>query len=247
MTTSNEHNNAPAVPQGWKLVPVEPSPEMMEAMPGMPAIGAPGDMDLKNKGWSLKAIQNRHRWIAALAATPAPAPAQEVADMVPRAALHEVERERDYYKSRAQTMYEHQEGEAWYWQGDGEDHPESWVNSLPVVIRADQLRELMAKPAQGVVIPQGYEVHELPPDYSGPVWIESQVRQLARQTACASQPTTDAGVVEDVYAQGWIAAAGWAMKPDLIADVDSPAYTNERDGRLMARGYAARAKGGKRV
>ena len=69
---------APAVPQGWKLVPVEPSPEMMEAMPGMPAIGAPGDMDLKNKGWSLKAIQNRHRWIAALAAAPTPAPAQDV-------------------------------------------------------------------------------------------------------------------------------------------------------------------------
>lgn len=58
-----------------------------------------------------------------------------------------------------------------------------------------------------------------------------------------AQPATDAGVVEDVYAQGWIAAAGWAMRPDLIADMDSPAYTNERDGRLMARGYAARAKG----
>ena len=75
---------------------------------------------------------------------PTPAPAQEVPDTVPRAALHEVERERDYYKSRTQDMYEYQNGEVWYWQGDGEDHPESWVNSLPVVIRADQLRELMA-------------------------------------------------------------------------------------------------------
>lgn len=68
--------------------------------------------------------------------------------------LEAAERERDYYKSRAQTMYEHQKGEVWYWQGDGEDHPESWVNSLPVVIRADQLRELMAKPA----VPQGEPV-----------------------------------------------------------------------------------------
>ena len=67
----------PAVPQGWKAVPVEPTQEMMEAMPSMPAIGVPGDMDLKNKGWSLKAIQNRHRWITALAATPA-APSQPV-------------------------------------------------------------------------------------------------------------------------------------------------------------------------
>ena len=81
---SNEHNHeakaapaVPAVPQGWKLVPVEPTQEMMEAMPSMPAIGVPGDMDLKNKGWSLKAIQNRHRWITALAATPA-APSQPV-------------------------------------------------------------------------------------------------------------------------------------------------------------------------
>jgi len=66
-----------AAPQGWKLVPVEPTQEMMDAMPSMPAIGAPGDMDLKNKGWSLKALQNRHRWITALAATPA-APSQPV-------------------------------------------------------------------------------------------------------------------------------------------------------------------------
>ena len=31
MTTSNEHNNAPAVPQGWRLVPIEPTREMLMA------------------------------------------------------------------------------------------------------------------------------------------------------------------------------------------------------------------------
>lgn len=62
---------APGVPDWFALVPVEPTPEMMEAMPSLPAIGAPGDMELKAKGWSLKAIQNRHRWLAALAAAQA--------------------------------------------------------------------------------------------------------------------------------------------------------------------------------
>ncbi len=38
------------------------------------------------------------------------------------------------------------EGGAWIWQGDGEDHPESMVDSLPVIIRADQLRALIAAP-----------------------------------------------------------------------------------------------------
>lgn len=30
-----------------------------------------------------------------------------------------------------------------------------------------------------ITLPQGYELHELPPDYDGPVWIEGQLRQLA--------------------------------------------------------------------
>lgn len=66
---------------------------------------------------------------------------------VPLDALYAVERERDYWRTRARAMLDHAEGTCWYWVGDGEDHLESLVNSLPVVIRADQLRELLARPA----------------------------------------------------------------------------------------------------
>lgn len=133
----NRKSTAPAVPQGYPVLPdyVEDAIERCKSMPGHP----PAWVDMMRS--MRKALG---------AATPAPAPAQEPVDMVPRAALHEVERERDWYKTRAQTMHEHQNGQVWYWQGDGEDHPETLVNSLPVVIRADQLRELIAKPAQEV-------------------------------------------------------------------------------------------------
>lgn len=33
----------------------------------------------------------------------------------------------------------------WIWQGDGEDHPESMVNHLAVLIRANDLRDLIAQ------------------------------------------------------------------------------------------------------
>ncbi len=58
----------------------------------------------------------------------------------------QMERDRDYWRQRAEMMRAHQEKECWYWQGDGHDHPESMVGSLQVVIRADQLRALMAEP-----------------------------------------------------------------------------------------------------
>ncbi|MFN3375506.1 MAG: hypothetical protein ACK40S_02995 [Burkholderiaceae bacterium] len=54
----------------------------------------------------------------------------------------EMERQRDHWRQRAQTMHEHQAGQVWYWQGDGGDHPESMVNSLPAVIR---LKDLLGK------------------------------------------------------------------------------------------------------
>lgn len=35
--------------------------------------------------------------------------------------------------------------DVWYWQGDGHDHLESMTHQLPIVIRAEQLRELLAE------------------------------------------------------------------------------------------------------
>lgn len=94
----------------------------------------------------------------ALANRPAPVEAEPVGepDTVPLDALHAAERERDYWKTRARAMLDHAEGTCWYWMGDGEDHLESLVSSLPVVIRADQLRELLARPAPSV--PEGWRI-----------------------------------------------------------------------------------------
>lgn len=46
-------------------------------------------------------------------------------------------------RARLQAIYEHQKKDCWYWQGDGQDHLESMVNTLPVVITAGQLRGLI--------------------------------------------------------------------------------------------------------
>lgn len=79
--------------------------------------------------------------------------------MVPIDALLSAESERDCWRTRAQTMIDHANGEFWGWQGDGEDHLESLANSLPVVIRADQLRELQAQqPSGGEVALHGKRV-----------------------------------------------------------------------------------------
>ena len=78
MTTSNEHNNAPAVPQGWKLVPVEPTRAMWAAVNKLDDEMAAGSYD--GKGCSIEQAWNCMLDFApdapALEATPAPAPAQ---------------------------------------------------------------------------------------------------------------------------------------------------------------------------
>jgi len=62
---------AQAVPEGWQLVPKEPTQEMCDAAPSLPAIHAIDDLPFKKSGWSMSAIVNRKRYLAMLAAAPA--------------------------------------------------------------------------------------------------------------------------------------------------------------------------------
>jgi len=68
---NNEHNNAPPVLQGWKLVPIEPTPEIIEAICHA--------KNLTRNG--LRAVMSDTElasiYRAMLAATTAPAPAQD--------------------------------------------------------------------------------------------------------------------------------------------------------------------------
>ncbi|WCK73162.1 hypothetical protein G6L96_018435 [Agrobacterium tumefaciens] len=54
----------------WQLVPKEPTHEMCEAAPSLPAIHVIDDLPLKKSGWSMSAIVNRKRYLAMLAAAP---------------------------------------------------------------------------------------------------------------------------------------------------------------------------------
>lgn len=56
-----------------------------------------------------------------------------------REAAKEIER----LKSEMAAYHAKTAGEYWTWQGDGEDHPESWCNSLVVLIRAVQPRDIL--------------------------------------------------------------------------------------------------------
>lgn len=55
----------------------------------------------------------------------------------------EMEEERNYFKNLNSTIQRHNQNDSWYWQGDGTDHIESMTYGLPVVIRAEQFRELI--------------------------------------------------------------------------------------------------------
>ena len=79
---SNEGKvDAPAVPQGWKLVPIEPTKEMLDA--GLKrkaqARWLDGALVLRARTENLRPAEEiaALQWEAMLAATPAPAPAQE--------------------------------------------------------------------------------------------------------------------------------------------------------------------------
>ena len=64
----------------------------------------------------------------------------------------------------------------------------------------------------------------------GGVYTEIQMLAYAREALAAQ--AVDAS---EIYKRGWVACAGWAKRPDLIADIDSPAYANERAARLATK------------
>ncbi len=128
-----------AMPDGWKLVPVEMTPEMV-------------DVALK---WGTK----RSEWAELLAAAPAAPPAAEQPDTVLRDKQHATD-----YKSKFEALVEHckrqdaviaelrydlnvvrlyQDAAVWFWAGDGTDNLETLA--CPVVINAGDLRALLGK------------------------------------------------------------------------------------------------------
>ena len=56
----------------------------------------------------------------------------------------EMEHQSTFYRKYADTLIRYQKNDYWCWQGDGADNLDSMASDLPVVIRASQLRELLA-------------------------------------------------------------------------------------------------------
>lgn len=64
-------------------------------------------------------------------------------DLIPREAWVHSQRECEYWRNRAQTMYRHSVKDVWFWQDDYDNNLDSMVSSLPVVITAGVLRRLL--------------------------------------------------------------------------------------------------------
>lgn len=62
-----------------------------------------------------------------------------------RQELQDVSKDRDRLMIELGTARKYQQRDVWFWQGDGEDHPESMGNSMVVVIRAADLRAAIAE------------------------------------------------------------------------------------------------------
>ena len=116
----------------------------------------------------------------------------------------QMERERDHWRDRARVMSEHKEGIVWYWQGDGEDHPESWVNTLPVVIRADELRALMGPATPAAPAVDADPMAEFLRD-TGPAIVWPKARDVGRIGDMSPSAHLRIGLDSDndVYASIW--------------------------------------------
>ncbi|MDL5034406.1 hypothetical protein QRD43_21060 [Pelomonas sp. APW6] len=112
--------------------------------------------------------------------------------------------------------------DVWYWQGDGHDHLESMVHQLPVVIRAEQLRELLAAAQAPAATPAAPPSERAPVEQAGPVaapdgWrIEFGVAEVALHQRGTAQPTYyPEGTVEYALLRD-IAAGAQVEAPDLL-------------------------------
>lgn len=124
-----------------------------------------------------------------------------------------MERERDYYRQRVRTLDEHQEGQVWYWQDDGGDHLESMVGSLPVVIRADQLRALLAVAARpqadAGAVPEGWLPMETAPKDGTLVRLLVEFEDHATEDGEEPQPTIGSNTWDNHHEFDEWQFAGW--------------------------------------
>lgn len=64
-------------------------------------------------------------------------------DLIPRSAWLEAQKERDYWRNRVDVLHRYSTKDVWFWQDDGYDNLHSLVNTIPVVIQAETLRNLI--------------------------------------------------------------------------------------------------------
>lgn len=159
--------------EGWKLVPVEPTEAMKQAgyhAPHQPGLPGPYHAIPVYKAMVAAAPQPAQPALRDLPendcphvpyvdeiAQPAPVPAKQahpqyVAQLIKeRDAWQEEAKakrgEVEHFMEQLRTRAQHQDRDVWFWQGDGEDHLESMGRAMVVVIRADQLRSLVAAPS----------------------------------------------------------------------------------------------------
>lgn len=115
----------------------------------------------------------------------------------------------------------HQRGgsNSWYWLDDRENYLETMVASLPVVIRAEQLRELLTTQQPAVThapLPKGWHFNH------------------------ARQEADDDGPVAGVWQIGWLEADDAYFAP--IITVDTSLYYREQDAEPLTRAILARLR-----
>jgi hypothetical protein len=75
--------------------------------------------------------------------------------------------------------------------------------------------------------------------------IAATKQPMSRVAALRHSPGYAAARERIAFDKGWVAAARWAKRDDLLADLDSPAYLRERDAALGTTGTYRSSDGSK--